>query len=96
MNRYAPVLTCVCCMIHLFVICISGTAQKMIDGTISIPQCRSDSLTESDWELARRPTTPHTTHDVVKDVLLLHAVAAARRERRFAARLAIYRHNFTL
>jgi hypothetical protein len=91
MTRHAPMLTCVCCTIRLFVIGgKSGTAQKMIDGTISIPQCRSDSLTESEWELSRRPTTPHTTYDVVKDVLLLHSVAAARRERRFAARFVSY------
>jgi hypothetical protein len=77
-------------MIHLFFDGKSGTAQKMIDGTLSIPQCRSDSLTESEWELSRRPTTPHTTYDVVKDVLLLHSVAAARRERRFAARFVSY------
>jgi hypothetical protein len=70
----------------LCVVVIAGTAQKMIDGSISIPQCRSDNLTESDWELSRRPTAPHTCYDVVKDVLLLHTVAAARRERRFAAR----------
>ncbi|KAG5185382.1 hypothetical protein JKP88DRAFT_276796 [Tribonema minus] len=62
-----------------------GTVQKVIEGEIALPACRAGSLSEEQWESARRPTGGHSLYAVAQDILLMHTIAAARRQLRFAA-----------
>lgn len=56
------------------------TAQRMIDKKI----CLGVSPPSSDWEVSRRPQGGWEMDQVIGDVLLMHQVGMARRQRRFS------------
>jgi len=60
-----------------------ATAQRVIDGKITPEDAEAGSIGAELWESARRPTGGHTELEVVRDIQLMHTIAAARRRRRF-------------
>lgn len=58
-----------------------GTAQHMIDGTIT--STNADTVDPSVWDPQRKPTDGHTCADVIQDVLNMHMIAMSRRKQRF-------------
>lgn len=59
-----------------------ATAQRVIDGDVSLGDAETGTVEPALWETARRPTGGHTMLEIAKDVKLMNRIAVARRRRR--------------